>query len=496
MGLMQFRFHPPDIAARVPELSSAYVTGQDRTPGRGVVQVGPGLLTCHRETPESGRLHVPWPVRGHGIPVISTATLAERPDPYDLAVELARGRLNDVRNQTADWSMLGLQVPNALEAILGEARRAFAQAATSRDDPASAANHAQLSLASSLRAGDLLMDSYIEQVLRRRREYSQRLPTLISCSLEGDPRTSAIAETLRSCLNATRINCNWVGLAPSEGRLRWDEFDAQLSWTLSNRLVPTAGPLIELRPGALPDWLWLWSGDFDEILGMASDVVRQAVTRYRGKVAIWHLVHRAGRGEILGLNEEQQVRLTARLIQVARQADPQAQLVVNFDRPWAEWLAGGPFQLGPLHTADSLARAELGLTGIGLELAPGYSPIGSHVRDLLDVSRLLDLYALVNMPLDVSIVLPSSSDPDPRADASITVRADQWPKPPDEKRHRKWTSRWIALAVAKPYVRSVNLVQASDATPHLFPHGGLFRADDSPKPIVDWLRQFRGDYLS
>lgn len=496
MGLMQFRFHPPEIAARLPELSSAYVTGQDRTPGRGAVEVRPGLLVCQRESPESGRLHVPWPVRGHGVPVVATATLAERQEPYDLAVELARGRLNDVRNQTADWAMLGLQVPPALESVIGEARRAFARAATSRDDPTTAAAQAQLSLAASLRACDVLMDSYIEQVLRRRREYAQRLPTLISCTLSGDPRKSPIAETLRPCLNATRIDCTWARLAPSEGRIRWEEFDSQLSWTLSNRLVPTAGPLIELRPGALPDWLWLWSGDFDEILGMAVDVVRQAVTRYRGKVAIWHLVHRAGTGEILGLSEEQQVRLTARLIQVARQADPQVQLVVDFDRPWADWLSSGPFQLGPLHMADSLARAELGMTGIGLELAPGYGSPGSHLRDLLDVSRLLDLYALVNLPLDVTIVLPSGAEPDPQADAGIEVRADQWPRPLDERRHRKWASRWIALAVAKPYVRSVNWAQASDSTPHLFPHGGLLRADDSPKPIVDWLRQFRGDYLS
>lgn len=496
MGLMQFRFHPPDLAEQVPGLPSAYVTGQDRTPGRGVVEVAPGVLSCRRESPESGRLHVPWPVRGYGTPVVATATLAERPEPYDLAVELARGRLNDVRNQTADWAMLGLQVPSELEAILGESRRAFARAATSRDNPPRAAKEAQLSLASSLKAGDVLMDSYIQQVLRRRREYAQRLPTLVSCTLDAGTRKSSIAEVLRPCLNATRIQCTWGALAPSEGRIRWDDFDAQLSWTLTNRLVPTAGPLIELRPGALPDWLWLWSGDFDEIQGMAVDFVRQAVTRYRGKVAIWHLVHRAGTAEILGLNEEHQVRLTARLIQVARQADPQAQLVVDFERPWAEWLATGPFQLGPLHMADSLARADLGMTGVGLELAPGFGPPGSHLRDLLDVSRLLDLFALVNLPIDVSIVLPSGSGPDPLADAGVEVAAGEWSKRPDERLHRDWAARWIALAVAKPYVRSVNWIQASDSVPHLFPHGGLFRADDSPKPILDWLKRFRNDYLS
>ncbi len=197
MGLMQFSFYPPELADRVPDLRTAYVTGQDRTPGRSAIDVRPGLLTCQRENPESGRLHVPWPIRGHGMPVVATATLAERGRPYDLSVELARGRLNDVRNQTADWSLLGLDVPGSLEGRLGASRRAFARAVTSRDDPAVAADASQESLAASLDAGELLMDSYIEQVLRRRREFAQRLPTLISCTLDGDPRKSPITEALR-----------------------------------------------------------------------------------------------------------------------------------------------------------------------------------------------------------------------------------------------------------------------------------------------------------
>ncbi len=38
------------------------------------------------------------------MPLVGTATLAERPAPYMLAVELARGKLNDIRNQLSDWS--------------------------------------------------------------------------------------------------------------------------------------------------------------------------------------------------------------------------------------------------------------------------------------------------------------------------------------------------------------------------------------------------------
>ena len=134
------------------------------------------------------------------------------------------------------------------------------------------------------------------------------------------------------------------------------------------------------------------------------------MTRYRGKVPVWHLVHRAGRRASSSASPRRsRSGSTARVIQVARQADPTAQLTIGVDRPWAEWMGSSPFQLGPLHLADYLVRADLGLAGIALEIAPGYSAPGSHLRDLFDFSRLLDLYALLNLPLHIWIVLPSSA---------------------------------------------------------------------------------------
>ncbi len=496
MGVLKFRVHPPDLVNRLPELRNGYMTGLDRTPGRSSIQLRAGLLVCNRETSDSGRFHVPYPVHGFGTPFLSTATLAERAEPYHLAVELARGRLNDIRNQTSEWTLSGLIAPAALEECLLTAQHAMARAVTSQADPEAAAVHAGECLAASCRAGDLLINAYTEQVLYRRREYSPKLPTLLSSTFEGDPADWPAAPALASCLNAGRITCNWASLAPQESRLKWDVFDAQLAWCRANKLTPTAGPLIDLRPGALPDWLWLWGGDFEEILAMVEDLVRQVITRYRGKIAIWHLVHRAVVGEILGLNEEEQIRLTARVLQVARTTDPQAQLVIDFERPWAGWLSSSSFQLGPLHLAEYLARSELGLSGIGLEIAMGYTPPGSLIRDLFDFSRLIDHYtSIVNLPIHLSLAIPSDPSPDPLADAAAQQQANAWPSTPTERKQARWAVKWLSLAAAKPYVREIHWAHASDAFPHLFPHAGLFRADHQPKPFVEWLRSFREQAL-
>ena len=66
MGVLKFQLTSPDLASRLPELRKAYVTGLDRTPSRLGIEFRQGLMLCFRDTNESGRLYVPWPVAGFG----------------------------------------------------------------------------------------------------------------------------------------------------------------------------------------------------------------------------------------------------------------------------------------------------------------------------------------------------------------------------------------------------------------------------------------------
>jgi len=350
-------------------------------------------------------------------------------------------------------------------------------------------------LTASFAAGKALVEAYTAQVLRSRLS-SSKLPTLLALAIEDDPKLIPPLVGCAGAFNAGQIGCTWRSLEREEGKYHWEVLDAQVAWCRRHRLVPQVGPLVDFRPGALPDWIWLWEGDFDTILGSAVDLVRKAVARHKGQVAAWTLTHRTGSTGLLGLTEEEQVRLTAKLLQAARQADPAAQLLIGLDRPWGEWMGSSPFQLGPLHLADYLARADLGLSGLHLEIALGYTAPGGLRRDLLDFSKLLDLYALLNLPLTVSLVHPSSADPDPAAEASVVLDPGAWSAPPDEASQTCWAAEWVALAVAKPYVRSVVWGQAVDSRPHLFPHSGLIRADHAPKPILPWLKAFRASTLA
>jgi hypothetical protein len=495
MGVLKFSLPANDLARRLPGLRKAYMTGLDRTPGRLNIEFRNGLMACFRETSESGRLFVPWPIPGYGTPIVGTATLAERPAPYVLALELARGKLNDVRNQTADWAQMGLRIAPELEAATAEARRAFIRASLSSDDPEACLPAAQASLEASSRAGDMLTDAYLAQILQNRLAATGKLTTHVGCLISQEPERLPGAEQWPKAFNACQLGLSWRQIAPSEGKYRWDLLDAQLAWCRRKQLEIECGPLIEFRPAALPDWIWLWEGDVETISGFVTDYVRQTVLRYRGKVPLWQVVHRPASQEILGLSEEDQIRITARAIQVARQTDPAAQIGIGIDRPWAEWMSSSHFQLGPLHLCDYLLRSDLGISCIGIEVAPGFTGPGSHLRDLFEFSRLLDLYSLLNVPLHLSMAIPSASGPDPAADPGIQVDAAQWPVPLDEAIQAHWGARWMALGLAKPYVRSVTWLGAGDGVPHVYPHSGLFRADGTAKPMFAWLQTLRQDLI-
>ena len=496
MGVMKFKLPSNEPAPRAPDYRKAYITGLDRTPGRLAIEMRNGLMACVRDTPESGRLFVPWPIEGHGMPIVGTATLAERAAPYTLAVELARGKLNDIRNQLSDWVQMGLRSTPELEEALTQAQHSFVKCATSTDQPDACNNAARLSLQSSSRAGDLLVEAYTAQILQSRLASTSRLSTHVGCVLDCPPQKLPASIDWSSAFNTCHLGVSWKQIAPSEGQYRWDLLDAQLAWCRSKGLAFEVGPLIEFLPGALPDWVWLWEGDCETISGLAADFVRQVVQRYRGKVPLWHVVHRPGSSEILGLTEEEQIRITARAVQVAHQTDPSAQLTIGIDRPWAEWMGTSHFQLGPLHLCDYLLRADLGLSGVAIEIAPGYSAPGSHMRDLFELSKLLDLYSLLNVPLHVWMVLPSTDGPDPNADPRMRVESAQWPVPLDESLQAAWGAKWAALAVAKPFVRTLSWLQASDAFPHLYPHGGLLRPDQTTKPLYSWLQVLRKETLA
>ncbi len=489
MGLMRFACPYDPITEDM--VQQAYLAGFDRVPWLTQARSTGSELVLQRAVTDSGVLYLPWPVEGHGPVVLSSGTLMERDEAYYLPLELARGKLSQVRNQLADWQSIGLVVPEAVHTKLAEALGYFAQAAVIEHASERSARLAGESIRAALEAANLLATCYVEQALAVRHRTAPKLPTLLGADLGLSPLDEPTARQFLATFNAANVPMVWRQIETSEGNYCWDVADRQMAWCRANRLSVTAGPLVQLDPAAIPDWLYLYEEDFESILSFARQFVQAAVERYRGQVDLWQVTGRVNTADILGLTEEEVVKLAAETVQLVRSLDEKTPTVVAFDQPWAEYLSRRPMDFPPLHFADVLVRANLGLSGLMLEVNMGYHPGGSLLRDLLEVSRQLDHWSLLGVPLFVSLCAPSSAQDDPLAQRPAKAPSNHW----NARSQQVFAYRYVALLLAKPYIHGVLWNQLRDSEPHIFPHGGLFDLRRHPKPALRQLASLRQAHL-
>jgi hypothetical protein len=492
MGLMRLVVHDRD---RIPPggLDQVHMCGPEDLPWFARVYFSGDQLVIERNESDSGRVFVPWRMPNGTTMLLSTATLMERDEPYQLEVELARGMINTLRNQLAQWELMGLVVPKGLANGVLEGTVEFARAATTQDDQPTAADWAERSLATAVTMMARLADEYSRQALSQRRQ-QKPISSWFGVHLGHHVPKAKVGRQLANTFNMVSVPLSWRTIEAVEGRRKWDQVDPLIDWAHSAGLRVCGGPILELDDRGVPDWTYLWEADFDNLLSFMLEHVRAVIERYRGRVHLWQVAARMTHGHALGLSEEARLQVAARAITAARQLDSTTPLVVTFDQPWAEYLASEQLDLAPLHFADALVRADLGLSGIGLEINVGYHPGGSLHRGPLAISRLIDTWSLLELPLLMAVTSPSSADADPNANGKVQVLSRQ----PDEvspDSQRDWIDRHVPLILAKSAVQVVLWNQLSDAAPHHYPHSGLFDAADKPKPALESLRKIREKYL-
>ncbi|QDU97255.1 hypothetical protein [Lignipirellula cremea] len=489
----QFLFLAPNPERLPPRaVERAYLAGMEGVPWQSRNREVDGQLSFHREISESGNLFMPWLVAGRGEVLLSTASLMERPRPYHLTIELARGALNRLRNQWANWKAAGLRTSPQLPELVQETTRLFFQAVTDASDAAE--SDAQRCIALTLDAIDLLAADYSQQVLQIRHQSAPKLATLLGCNTEIKPLNKAETEQFLATFNLAATPLCWKSIEENAGERDWTAVDQQIQWCRNQGLKVCAGPLLRIDSHDLPDWIYLWDDDFENIQSCVIQQVQAAVKRYIGSVHIWNCAAGLNLAGDLTLSEEQKLKLAVTAIDAVREVDRKAPLIITFDQPWAEYLRTEAFDLSPLHFADALIRADLGIAGIGLEINLGYSPRGSLFRDPLEFSQQIDRWAVLGLPLILFLTVPSSNTPDPNSRRNCQVHLGDKSWTPEDQ--RDLVERLVPLLISKQSVHGLVWSQRCDANPHEFPHGGLFDAQHEPKPALESLRSLREKHLN
>jgi hypothetical protein len=492
MGTMSFLLPPTVSAGTNRDLQLACLAGGfDNAPHPTQVQIQGNRISLTRAVEESGFLIIPWQIEGAGNVMASTTTLLERPEPYSLAVELARGKVNQIRNHIAECGPLGIQFTDEQLGRVSQLNHRFGQVLASH--PSSQSDQmAQEVLAEAFALSDELLPRYAQELFRIRHQRIPRLDAILGSQISKLPPST---DQLAPSFNGIRLAFSWQSVEPTESQYDWEAPDAALDWAEANQLNVAAGPLIDLSATGLPKWLWIWQNDLPNLANFMCDYVETVINRYRRRISRWYIATGCNISGPLGLSEDDILWLTARLVEAALQIAPEMEIILGVSQPFGDYMAREEHTYTPLVFLDTLLRTGLKLSAIDVELILGIRPVGSYCRDLLEVSRVLDSYAVLGAPVQVTLCMPSGSGADSAAEPGLTVGLGEWQGGFDQANQAKKGRQIVEVALSKPFVTGVYWSHLSDGLPHRFPNCGLLDADHRPKLILEEVGQVRQMHL-
>ncbi len=425
MGSVSF-IVPPSPPAEVAAClqAAALAGGYDMAPAPTRRALTNDLLTLTKDAHESGYILIPWPTAAGGLEACLSTTLRERAEPYHLLIELARGKVNQVRCQTADWDAIGLTVEPALRQELRALTRRFGAAVLAPDLPDSR-GVALEAMRRAGAAGERLSASFAEQLLQTRVGENGPIETRIDCNLSQLPPPEARANFV-STFTSVRLTPDWSRLEPQPGEYHWAAFDELVAWAFTTGLDVSVGPVVDLADGHFPAWVAeSVAGDYGRLADALAGFTEAILRRYQDRVRSWQVCSGFNHRDAYGLGEDDRLRLATRLMESARAVDTECSWVLGLAQPWGDYLIDEENTYTPLVFADNLVRAGFQFAAVELEVLTGGPTRGSLPRDAIALYRLVELFGLLSLPLEVTFGgLPAAGrSPDENLETAVALAA-------------------------------------------------------------------------
>lgn len=506
----QMRFRVPNANDYDPRIwSTAFISGLEGIPWASHNRIDDDYLVIERSVNESGKLSIVWPTREYGPILLTSASLRCVEEPYWLPLELARGTIHRIRGRGLDWQRVGLKFPEAYTSLIDQAVAAFIRAALATSNPTQCCELAQQSIDLAISASRPLTRAFVAQSLQARHAVEKQFSTLLGVRINPDSHWTTSAEAVLPAINTLNVSMEMGQFATDSKADALARVDAQLAWARTHSLRIVGGPLLNLQPHSIPKWFYLFN-DFDSLYRAACEHATTMVERYRGQVHLWSAAAGLNATNSLGLSDEQVLQLAVGVIQTVRRCDPKTPVILTIDTPWAEFLSQKPDGISPLHFADALIRADLGLSGLGLELNMNLWPTGCMPRDLVDLSDLIDHWNILGLPLLAIVSNPNNLlvddhvssknqivsgwrypeiDPGPSPESSDSN--DDAPKSIAEARLPANGMEVVQLLLAKNNVHGIIWNQASDQFDHAYPNSGLIGPQGKHRALLDGLVRLR-----
>jgi len=468
-------------------VAGAYLFGTDSIAvRRAEIKFSNGFLECTKQNLESAGLTLLWPVKNFGQVLLPTTCLPDRERPYNLNVELARGKLMQIVNKCEDWAFF---TEDELGQLYQQAQSLFIKALLNISDMPLAAKLADEALVKALVFGEQIALIEAEKQFKQRGSEHSFGRGCLGCSV--DPKLidkPSYLEKLLDLFGYAAIPINWAQIEPEKGRYDFSQADKCVLALQKKRIGIGAGPLLRFNKQYLPKWLLHQKPDFEKIRESAYHFISEIVGRYSGKIRLWSVISGLNRHNYFGFNFEQTLEITRAANMAASAVGPRIRKIIEVEKPWGEYYAVEPGTIPPLIYMDMVIQSGVNFDAFGLKMGFEENGSNAHSRDMMQISTLLDYIKPIAKPFYITgVTVPSdvgsgtNEDPIRRSAGRLTSEQTDW------------LTRFYKTALSKPFIDSVvysNLADVSDSD-----KTGLLNEKFEPKQLFKSLKKIQKTIL-
>jgi hypothetical protein len=452
---------------------------------RAKIAVNNGVIECTRPNVETAGLALLWSVSGFGRILLPTTCLPERDRPYNLNVEIARAKLMQITNRREDWSFF--DSIEGMEDISRRSQDLFIEAIQNIGDGPKASRLADESLKRAMIYSEKLAVRHGKLLFDKRRKSHGFGRGCLGCRM--DPRqigTPGYIDRLTEFFSTVTVPVNWAQIEARKGHLDFSKVDQCISLLHGRKVMIGAGPLLRFTENELPPWLLQSGAGFEKMRELAYQFVSKVVARYANVIHRWYVISGLNAYNQFNFNFEQILEMTRAASMGVRAASSRAVKIIEVSHPWGEYYATTPNSIPPFVYMDMVVQSGTNFDAFGLQMRFGKDEAGMHLRDMMQISSILDCFAVVSKPLYITgVEVPSSNGSGPFDGQVAGVWHQKW----DPMRQSQWLNRFYKIALGKPFVEAVNYGNLVDSPDSTIAHSGLLTESLEPKESFGTLKR-------
>jgi hypothetical protein len=252
------------------------------------------------------------------------------------------------------------------------------------------------------------------------------------------------------------------------------------------KLAVGAGPLLCFSKEYLPKWLLRGNPGFEKVRETAYQFISTIVARYSGIIQAWRVISGLNAFNYFGFSFEQVLEMTRAANMAVKTASDRALKIIEISNPWGEYYATTPGTIPPLVYVDMVVQSGINFDAFGLQMRFGKNQAGMHVRDMMQISAVLDYFAPIAKPLYITDVEVPSQNGAGLHDGKV---AGIWHQEWDQSRQGQWIEQFYKIALSKPFVDVVTYSNLADVKDSAIANSGLLTEQFEPKKSFRTLKK-------